>query len=171
MIKILDSYRRKKLRKQAAKVHRNVRLIQVSEVMKVGIVWDEHDEKAYKFLYDHFKSPKVIIRFLCYTKNKTLKDSNLITPKDINWLGFPGGGAIEKFLQTDFDLLLNLSVKPNFTLDVISALSAATLKIGWDQDRQGLFDISIDVSKQPDAMYLAEQQLFYLKQLNKKIDL
>lgn len=171
MIKFLDTYRRKHLLRQAANIHRNVRLIQMSAVMKVGILWDEHDEKAYKFLYDHFKSPKVIIRFLCYTKDKTLKDSNLITPKDINWLGFPRGGAIEKFMQTEFDLLLNISVTPNFTLDAITALSAATLKIGWDQGNKGLFDISIDVSQQPDAMYLAEQQLFYLQQLNKKIDL
>lgn len=154
-----------------AKANRNVRLIRLSDVMKIGIIWDEHDEKAYKFLYDYFKSPKVIIRFLSFTKNKTLKDSNLVTPKDTNWLGFPRGGAIEKFMQTDFDLLLNISVTPNFTLDAITALSAATLKIGWDQGHKGLFDISIDVSKQPDAMYLAEQQLFYLKQLNKRIDL
>ena len=171
MIKILDTYRRKLLQKKAAKIHRNIRLIQMSDVMKMGILWDEYDEKAYKFLYDHFKSPKVIIRFLCYTKNKTLKDSNLITPKDITWLGFPRSGAIEKFMLTEFDLLLNISATPNFTLDAISALSAATLKIGWDQGQEGLFDISIDVSKQPDAMYLAEQQLFYLKQLNKRIDL
>jgi hypothetical protein len=127
----------------------------------------EKDEKAYKFLYDYFKTPHLLVRYLCFTYDKEVKDSNMITPKDINWLGYPKVDQFQKFLQTEFDLLLNISVTPNFPLQVMTALSMAKLKMGWDNENKGLFDISIDISNNPDPMFLAEQQIFYLKQFNK----
>lgn len=166
-MKWLDSYRKSLLNKQAAKVTRTVRLCDPDNISRIGILWMESDEKAYKYLYDYFKSPQVLVRYLCFTYDKEVKDSNMITPKDINWLGYPKTEQFHKFLQTEFDLLLNISVTPNFPLQVMTTLSRAKLKMGWDNGNPGLFDISIDVSNQPDAMFLAEQQIFYLKQFNK----
>ena len=167
-MKWLDSYRKSLLNRQAAKVTRTVRLCNPDQITKVGILWMEKDEKAYKFLYDYFKAPHLLVRYLCFTYDKEVKDSNMITPKDINWLGYPKVDQFQKFLQTEFDLLLNISVTPNFPLQVMTTLSRAKLKMGWDNENQGLFDISIDISNNPDAMFLAEQQIFYLKQFNKK---
>jgi hypothetical protein len=166
-MKWLDKYRRKVLNKQKMKAVRNIRLCSLENADKVGILWVEKDDKAYKYLYDYFKSRNVLVRYLCYTENKEIRDSNMITPRDINWLGFPKVEGYHKFISTEFDLLLNISVRPNFALDVITALSAASLKVGWDRENIGLYDISIDLSEQTDALYLAEQQIFFLQQLNK----
>jgi hypothetical protein len=167
LMKILRRYQLKMLRKRSSDITRTVKLRNLDQVQKIGILWNEGDSKAYNYLHEQFKSPKVIIRNLCFTNNKDNSDSNMITPKDLNWLGFPQGGNIETFIQADFDLLINLSVKHNFALDVITALSAASFKIGWDREKLGFYDLTIDVSEKPEALYLAEQQIFYLKQLNK----
>jgi len=172
VIKLLKTYRLNTLKKSAAKVSREMRLCSLNQVQKVGILWAENDSRAFNYIHDFFKSPKVIIRNLCFTNNKEQTDSNMITPKDLNWLGFPSGGNIDNFIKTDFDLLFNLNVNPLFfALDAIAALSVAHFKTGWDHAKTGFYDLSIDVSAQPDASYLAEQQINYLKQLNKNIDL
>lgn len=168
---LLKTYRLSLLHKRSSQTERKVRLCNLDNIQKVGILWIEEDLKAFSFLHEQFRMQKVIVRNLCFTENKKSEESNMFSRKDLNWLGFPGGGNIETFIRTDFDILLNLSVVPNFALDVITALSAATLKIGWDRDKLGFFDISVDVSKKPESLYLAEQQLFYLKQLNKNINL
>ncbi len=157
--------------KSAVQVKRDVRLCRPDQVQKVGILWVEGDSKAFTYVHDFFKTQKVIIRNLCFTNNKELSDSNMVSPKDVDWLGFPRGGNIESFIKTDFDLLFNLSVVTIFAFEVITTLSAAHFKTGWDYSKIGIYDLAIDVSAQPDALYLAEQQIYYLKQLNKNIDL
>ena len=168
---LLKTYRLNVLRRRASAIKRTVRMCNAGSIQKVGILWMEGDYNAYNYLHDQFRNQKVIVRNLCFTKNKVAENNSMITVKDLNWLGFPRGGNIDTFLQTDFDLLLNTTVEPNFAMDVITALSAAFFKIGWDREKLGFFDLSIDVSKNPDALYLAEQQIFYLKQLYKNIDL
>lgn len=171
LMKIFRKYQLKILRKRASEIIRIIKLRNLDKVQKIGILWNEGDSKAYNYLHEQFKSPKVIIRNLCFTNNKDMGDSNMITSKALNWLGFPQGGNIETFIQADFDLLLNLSIKHNFALDVITALSVASFKIGWDREKLGFYDLTIDVSEKPDALYLAEQQIYYLKQLNKNSNL
>jgi len=168
---LLKTYRLNVLRRRASAIKRTVRMCNPESIQKVGILWMEGDSKAYNYLHDQFRSYKVIVRNLCFTKNKEADNNSMITLKDLNWLGFPRGGNIDTFIQTDFDILLNTTVQSNFAMDAITALSAASFKIGWDHEKLGFFDLSIDVSSNPDALYLAEQEIFYLKQLNKKIDL
>jgi hypothetical protein len=167
-MELFKRYRLKLLRRRAAGVDRAVRLCNPDDIQKVGILWNEEDQKTFSFLHEQFKSQRILVRNLCYSGNKHNSDSNTITPRDLNWLGFPKGGAVETFCKTDFDLLINISVVHNFALDVITAMSVATFKIGWDRESLGFFDLSVDVSTQPDSMYLAEQQIYYLKLLNKK---
>lgn len=171
VMNFLKAYRLKSLRRRSAEIKRTVRLGNLNNIQKVGILWMDSDAKAFNYLYEQFKMQKVIVRNLCFTHNKTHTESTVFSRANLNWLGFPKGGNIDTFIQADFDLLLNIAVVPNFALDVVTALSMASLKIGWDLEKLGFVDISIDVSGNPDSLYLAEQQLFYLKQLNKNIDL
>ena len=170
-MELLKRYRIKLLQRRAAGIIRPVRLCNPDTIQKAGILWNEEDQKAFSYLQGHLTSQGIIIRNLCFSGNKQNADSNTLTPRDLNWLGFPKGGHVENFCRTDFDLLVNLSVVHNFALDVITALSVAAFKIGWDREKLGFFDLSVDVSAQPDALYLAEQQIYYLKLLNKNNNL
>ncbi len=168
LMNFIEKYSRKKLRRQAARVNRRIVLVSPAQAKKVGILWHEDDVKAFNFLQEYFRSQSAIVRHLCYSEAKTTADSNTLIRKDTDWLGFPKGGAYETFISTEFDLLLNVSVRPSYPLEVITALSAASFKIGWDYNQSGFYDLSVDVSHQPDSLYLAEQQIFYLQSFNNK---
>ena len=121
-----------------------------------------------QYLQEFFRNKKAIVRHICYSESKMPADSNMITRKETNWRGFPVRGASDSFIHSGFDLLFNITTRPCFALEVITALSDASFKIGWDYNRTGWYDLSVDVSDNPDSLYLAEQQIFYLQTFNKK---
>jgi len=155
------------LLKRSAEVKRTIRICSSDQVKKVGILWQENDIRAFNYLQEYFRSKSAIVRNICYSTVKETSESNVLIKKDINWLGFPHSGAVETFIKTDFDLLINVSTVPCFPIDVIAALSVASFKMGWDLNGYGFYDLTINVSKNPDSLYLAEQQLFYLRSLKK----
>jgi hypothetical protein len=167
-MKCFEKYKRKRLLKQASRMDRIVILCAPGEARKVGIIWHEKDLKGMQYLEEYFRNTKVIVRHLCFSEAKVPVDNNTITRKETNWLGFPVKGTTESFVQTGFDLLFNITTQPCFPLEVITALSAASYKIGWDFTKSGWFDLSVDVSGNPDSLYLAEQQIFYLQTFNNR---
>lgn len=167
LMSLLSKYRENLLQKQVRRVKRNVHLPNLDDMIKVGILWTENDKEAYNYLCRYFKPTKTMIRSVCFTTDKEENSGSMITPKDLNFWGYPKGGVFDTFIQAELDLLMNVSVAPCFTLNVITALSKATFKIGWDFGQNGFYDISIDVSKNPNSRYLAEQQIHYLEQLIK----
>ncbi len=164
-MKLLENYSRKVLARRAAGIQRKARLISLDQVNKVGILWKETDIRAFTYLQEQFRAKSILVRHLCYSERKDNNDSNVITRKDFTMLGFPKGGLIDTFIHTDFDILLNTSVTPCYPLEVINVLSAASFKVGYDIENRGLFDLSVNISKNPDPLYLAEQQIYYLNEL------
>jgi hypothetical protein len=168
MIKLIRKYSERVLAKKAAAIKRNVKLCPPDQPGKICILWHERDNKAFNFLYDHFRSKPVIIRHLCYAETEKPGETNCLTPKGLNWLGFPKRGMTDIFIETEFDLLFNITTEQCYPLEVISALSAASFKTGYDVNHKGFYDLDIDVSSQPDSLFLAEQQLLYLSKLTEK---
>lgn len=164
---LVEKYCRTLLLKRAAEVKRTIRICSPDLVKKVGILWQESDVKAFNYLQEYFRSKSAIVRNICYSAAKESSESNVLAKKDISWLGFPHKGTIETFIRTDFELLINVSTVTCFPLDVVTALSEASFKMGWDLNNYGFYDLTINVSKNPDSLYLAEQQLYYLKSLKK----
>jgi len=167
-MKWLEKYRRKRLLIRARQINRNVILCSSEQVKKVGIVWHENDREAFRFLRDYFKEKGAIVRHICFSTDKSSSGNHIITKKQTNWLGFPVGGTFEAFISSDFDLLFNITTQPCFPLEAVTALSAASFKIGWDFNQSGFYDLAVDVSARPDSLYLAQQQIFYLQTINQK---
>lgn len=168
-MKMVETYAYKKLKQKAGKSKRHVYLPGMNEILKVGVLWQPDYYEAYKYHRQYFSHTRVIFRNLCvYDDNEPEQvNSNSVTKKDLNWMGLPKSGITENFIQTDFDLLFNVALQQNLVLDYITALSQAKFKIGWSPEEDNFFDLNINISRNPDALYLAEQQIFYLGQLNK----
>jgi hypothetical protein len=75
---------------------------------------------------------------------------------------------VEEFVNIRFEVLFNIALENNLVLDYITALSQARFKVGSSPDASNYFDLNINIGENPDSMYLAKQQIFYLAQLNKK---
>ena len=67
----------------------------------------------------------------------------------------------------NFDVLLNVALEQNITLNYITLNTLAKFKIGWSPNENNYFDLNINITQNQDALYLAKQQIFYLGQLNK----
>jgi hypothetical protein len=168
-MKLIEKYAYRKLHKEAATVKRRVKLPNPEFIRKVCVLWHPSQEQAYKYLHEHFMHSKIIFRNMCvYTQNPVVPTgTNVITPKDLNWMGLPKPGPAGDFIKTEYDLLLNIALEQTLVFDYLTALSRANFKIGWSPHEHNFFDLNININGKKDALYLAKQQIFYLGQLNK----
>ncbi len=160
----------KRLQKTEGAIKRTPEIPDLNSVKKVGVIWQPEQKEAFLFLQDYFSKKQVVFRNLCvYTENVELAaESNSVVPKDLDWLGFPKPCKIDGFTEIQFDILLNIVPTQNITLDYISLVTPARFKIGGTMSEKNYFDLNINIGQNQDALYLAEQQIFYLGQLNKK---
>ena len=163
---LLEKLAYHKLRKKVSQSDRRVIIPQKDSVKKIGVLWKPADAEALRFLRNHFSDGKIIFRNLCiFDKNQQAEAANnVITSNDLNWLGFPKSRSADEFINTKFDLLFNIILSQTFLSDYITALSKAHFKLGWSPDESNFFDLNINIQKEPDSMYLARQQIFYLGQ-------
>jgi len=169
-IKLIEKYAYRKLQQKAAALNRRVKLPHPDSLNKVAVLWQPEQKEAYQFLRNHFSHELIIFRNICVYSHDPVVDVgiNAITPQTTNWLGFPKKGIAEDFLNTEFDLLLNIALDNNLVLDYLTALSKARFKVGWSPEENNFYDLNINIKGKQDALFLARQQIFYLGQLNKK---
>lgn len=168
-MKLLEKYGHRKLHQKAALVKRQVKLPKPDSIRKVAVLWEPSERLAFKFLHDHFSHVQVIFRNLCiYPKDDVAETgANILTHKDLNWYGLPKPGPVDDFINTEFDILLNIALNQSLQFDYVTALSRARFKIGSSKEETNFFDLNINIIGKQDALYLARQQIFYLGQLNK----
>ncbi len=170
---IIEKYARKKLQRMEAASKRNPVIPDPDALKKAGVIWQPEQKEAYHYLHDYFNKKQVIFRSLCVLDKavEMMVDAAALSPKNVNWLKFPKPGIIDGFTEMGFDVLLNIALEQNITLDFITLHTQAKFKIGWSPDEKNYFDLNINISQNKNALYLAEQQIFYLGQLNKKTQL
>ena len=170
MKKLKQKYALWKFKKQLAFANRTIKIPRLETVKKVGVLWQPSQSDGFKYLHDYFSQSKVIFRNLCVHDNgatSLASGSNSVTKKDLDWSGLPKSTPVNQFIETEFDLLLNLAMEQNLVLDYITAFSRAKFKVGWTEKKDNYFDLIINISNKPDSLYLAKQQIFYLGELNK----
>ena len=168
-MKLKQKYAQRKFRKIANKRKHKPIIPDLKMAESIGIIWHPTQRESYNFLKEYFKKNRVIIRGFCVFEEDAnpQQNSNTLTQADLTWLGFPKKEKIEDFISINFDVLLNISLKQNLVLDYITMLSEAKFKTGYSQNESNFFDLNINITKNPDPMFLVEQQIFYLSQLNK----
>ena len=169
-MRIIEKYARKKLQRIESSMSRSPEIPHLETLKKVGVLWQPEQKDAFHFLQNYFNKKQAIFRSLCVLDKpvEIMVDSTTVSPKDLNWLKIPNAGIIDGFTEMNFDVLLNVALEQNITLDYITLRTQAKFKIGWSPFEKNYFDLNINISQNKNAMFLAEQQIFYLGQLNKK---
>jgi hypothetical protein len=167
-MKIKQILAQRKLRKLAENYRHNPVLPNVKTTKHIGVIWHPTQKEAYQYLKDYFNKEQVIFRGFCVFEDDVnpLENSNTLTTSDLTWIGLPKPEKIDDFTSIRFDLLINMALKQNLVLDYITLLSRAKFKVGSSTDESNYFDLNINIGENHDSMYLAEQQIFYLAQLN-----
>lgn len=160
----------RKLRKLAGSNKHNPILPDLNSVKLIGVIWHPTQREEFQFLKNYFKKEQVIFRGFCVFEEgvNPQSNSNTLTTADLNWYGFPKLEKINDFTSVNFDVLLNIAMNQNIVIETITLLSNAKFKVGSSPNEKNYFDLNINIGENDNAMYLAEQQIFYLAQLNKK---
>lgn len=159
------------LTQQKAKRSRNVQVANFDSAKSIGILWSLDEEEAFQFLQKKLKEKKNLsVENLCFIQGKMTEEQpeNSFGKTDITWLGFPKNEKVNSFYAKKYDILIDLTVSKKFPLIVVACLSSALFKVGYGTPEWQMYDLSIDVSQRPEPLYLVQQMVNYLEQINKK---
>lgn len=150
-------------------VRRTVKYSDLDSAGTVGIIWAGHDYPAFESLVKVLEQKRIKWTDLSFTVDRNLqKTANRVSKKDFSFLGRPKSALVLNFINTEFDLLLDISLSSSIYAQVIRGLSKASLKVGWSDAVPDFFDLRIDVSKRPEPVFLVEQLTHYLSEIKTK---
>jgi len=157
------------------KLKRN--FVSFNNVQHIGIVYnaEKKDEEALVTNYANklrqdgkkvFMMGYVDTKQLHHSKKFNLQ-SEFFWKEKLNAFNLPIRGKIGRFLELDFDLLINLYFEPSLPMQAIAAYSNAKYRIGA-KIHGGLdyIDAMIDIGEKKNLTFLIDQIDFYLKSIN-----
>lgn len=157
--------------------HKRVqKMVPFSEAKKIGILYDSTSEKHYevvKLLVKDIRNQHKDVMALGYYDKRELPDNrfaklglDFFTKKSLNWYLKPHHHIISNFINTDFDILINLNIEKSFPLKYISAHAKAKFKIGrYHRMNASFCDMMIQTEENISLGKFIEQILHYLNLL------
>lgn len=182
MVKVLKKTRlniaNRLLNNRLKKVSRDRSAINIDDANVVGIFFiakEESDWLENKPFIDYLIEKKIKPRILVYLENKDLsyyysqlQKVSYFTNEDLNWFYIPKSDAVKEFIETNFELLINLEIYTSFPSRYVIALSMAQMKVGLRSDKNPFHDLMIDLPEETKREDYFEQLKHYLSIINKK---
>jgi hypothetical protein len=142
----------------------------------IGILYRDMDLTHYQNVHEYaqslkknFKSDRVVLLGFVDEKSKKIPDwqkqlenSGFFSWEDLNWHLRPIKN-VDKFIQQDFDILIDLSGGEELPLNFVLKESKAGMKVGLKGSRAGRYcDFTIDMGNQFGLDKFVEQLNLYL---------
>lgn len=116
----------------------------------------------------------VKVKVVCYTDLKIIPhyfipkiSQDIITAKDVNWKFQPQKPFVKEFINTEYDILIDLSLSEHLPLLYCAALSKAGLKVGrFEENHQLFYDLMIHAGQDETIDSFAVQVIHYLSRIN-----
>jgi hypothetical protein len=146
---------------------------------KVGVAYNLTEESVYRTVSDYVKKLQDSgknVKAIGYVESKRLTGQFLpklsydfIYPTNLNWNLKPVSEASRDFVDTEFDILIDLSTEDLLPLLFITGLSKAKFKAGiQSRAKTGILDLMIDIKGTAGLEALTEQLNHYLNIINKE---
>lgn len=168
------------LKWRTKKTKRKLRLSTFETAQSIAIIYSNteklHSQNIKKFAQSiaqsHANTQISIIEYCKTDNSKQLHKTNdfsstTITKNDFTWYGTARNKTLEKFIQTPFDILIDLNFEPIFAIEYIVELSQANFKIG-QLNQSLIYDFMIDIKNEKNIDYLIQQISVYLPSLKQK---
>jgi len=164
-----------------AKVRRNRSIQSLKDSKTIGIIYDATDEKNHDIVCDfvkYFQENMKIVKAIGYLNFPRLPhycfpklSFDYFTRKDLNWYFKPGTQRVQDFINEEYDIVIDLSMKDCFPLQYIAGLSHAKFKVGrYDDKNAGIYDFMLDVNANIKLEDFIKECKHYLSIINKKQD-
>ncbi len=163
------------LKRRLKQQKRKVKTHNFNTAKTAGILFNSPDEASFEAIKDFlsFLSQNDIkVIALGYIPSKKIPENylmrkgfNFYCKTDLNWYFKPKNEIIEQFINHEFDILFDLSIKDYFTVNYVGSLCNAAFKVG-KHSTIAYNDLSIDIKANNTVEYLIEQIKHYLNILN-----
>jgi hypothetical protein len=165
------------LKEELLKTGRERKITNLKDAKKIGVLYTLDDVPEYEIVsefvsrlqHDHKE-----VKALGFVKNKNLVSRFLpklsydfFSKKDLNWFFKPFHSKVKDFIEKEFDILIDLTMKDSLPLKFISALSMAHCRVGrYSEANRVCYDIMIDLTKPMTLNEYILQIIHYLTVIN-----
>jgi hypothetical protein len=166
------------LRKKMAKLKRTRFKDNINNAKTIGLVWDAANPDEFLILSrfcQKMAEKNIEIKIIGYYSGKELPDKltairylTCLRKEDLNITYRPASQEANTFINTRFDILIDINFRDLFPLRYISYLSAAGFKVGiFDSERENSpFDLMMDFNKTTDINTYLNEVIHYLELIN-----
>jgi hypothetical protein len=170
-----------RFQKELKGVKREHKFINFKDAKSIGIIFDGSNDSEHPTIFQYIKSiqkEKKNVSVLGYLNRKDSPQSTIkkmgfdyFTRKDVNWYMVPNNQLVKKFLNEQFDILININSENCFPIQYISGLSKAKLRVGrYNEESAICYDFMINMKGSPNLRNYFEQVDHYLNLINKTND-
>lgn len=165
------------LLKQMNELKRSLKPTNLESARTVALLYYLPDEATYKLaeqILSRLLEINLKVRVVAYTNQKFNPhyfipkiSQDIITAKDVNWRFQPQKAFVKEFIETEYDILIDLSLEDHLPLLYCAGLSKAGLKVGrFQEDHQLFYDLMIHAGPDETIDSFASQVIHYLSRIN-----
>ncbi|MCX6330237.1 MAG: hypothetical protein NTZ85_12100 [Bacteroidia bacterium] len=165
------------LLKRIANIRRKIFYSNIGQIKKIGVVWDTSKTQDFSSLskfYQKMHERNIDVKILGFYPGKELPNQytairylSCIRRKEINFFYIPVSTETDVFINTKFDVLIDINFDKSFPLFYITSMSSASFKVGlFDlQSGESTFDLMIELKKPVSIENYLEQVIHYLEMI------
>lgn len=153
---------------------RNPRTISFSNARTIGILYDATHEEDYETIKEYVRQMRdqkkevLALGYVDMNELPAMRFSKLgldfFTFKNLNWVLKPTHPMVDKFIHSNFDILININLHKCFPLKYLAAITKANFKIGRYEGRHHQYlDFMIKTNDNVSLRQFIELTNTYLK--------
>jgi hypothetical protein len=170
------------LAKKIATTNRQLQYSNFSLIKKIGIVWDASNTDEFSCLsrfHQQMHERNIEVKILGYFPGKNLPDQytalrylTCIKKKEINFFYQPVSSESNAFINTRFDIVIDINFKKHFPLQYILSLSDAAFKVGLfeSETTDTPLDLMMEIISPVDVDNYLKQIIRYLEMIDSGTD-
>jgi hypothetical protein len=158
-------------------LNRSKQVVNLFNARSIGIIYALESETIYhavNALVSQLTKAGAEVKIIGYIPAKVIPNyylatlkMDILTKKDISLPGIPKKSFVEKFIQEEFDLLIDLSATGYLSLDYIAGCSHANFKAGRYREKMvNVFDFMIKKPEEMEQQKFFETMITYLRTIN-----
>jgi hypothetical protein len=166
------------LLKKIARARRTISYTDISRIKKIGIIWDATrtiDFSTLSRFHQKMHERGVDVKVLGYYPGKELPDQytairflSCIRRKELSFFYVPLSTEADVFMNTRFDVLIDINFDRVFPLRYMTALSSSFFKVGLfgSEADSSVFDLMMEIKKPVQVENYLTQVIHYLEMIN-----
>jgi len=151
-------------------------VVNFQSAKNIGLLFDANDPEEYdlvKKYLKYLKDAKKKVKAIGFFNSKHIPqmeysklDYDFFTKKELNWWDKPTNVPVKNFVEEEYDILINFSLKESFPLIYITGISKAKFKVGKYTDKNDVYDLMIEQPEGKDFKFFMRQIDHYLGIIN-----